>query len=126
MLTTNQLRQIAFRTGARDLANVEIEVLLTYILQLFHERGLHEHLAFKGGTMLRKMVFGSRGRLSTDLDFTRRSDISVDDLTTLMLDAVAEPYHGISFRFDRDGDWYLLTMVVPRTPFAHTREISQG
>ncbi len=82
MLTTNQLRQIAFRTGARDLVNVEIEVLLTYILQLFHDHGLHEHLAFKGGTMLRKMIFGSRGRLSTDLDFTCRSDISVDDLTT--------------------------------------------
>jgi hypothetical protein len=47
--------------------------------------------------MLRKMVFGSGGRLSTDLDLTRRSDISVDDLTTLMLDRLAEPYQGISF-----------------------------
>lgn len=126
MLTTNQLRQIAFRTGARDLANVEIEVLLTYILQLFHERGLHERLAFKGGTMLRKMVFGSRGRLSTDLDFTRRSDISVDDLTTLMLDALAEPYHGISFRFDRDGDWYLTDDSCAANPFCSHEENQPG
>jgi hypothetical protein len=40
---TNQLRQIAARE-ARDLTNVEIEVLLTYILQLLHDRALTEHL----------------------------------------------------------------------------------
>jgi predicted nucleotidyltransferase component of viral defense system len=126
MLTTNQLRQIAFRTGARDLVNVEIEVLLTYILQLFHERGLDEHLAFKGGTMLRKMIFGSRGRLSTDLDFTRRTDISIDDLTTMMLDAVAQPYHGIEFRFDRDGDWYLTDDGCAANPVCSYEENQQG
>lgn len=27
----------------------------------------HQNVAFKGGTMLRKMIFGPRGRLSTDL-----------------------------------------------------------
>jgi len=126
VLTTHQLRQIAFRTGARDLANVEIEVLLTYILQLFHERGLHEHLAFKGGTMLRKMVFGSRGRLSTDLDFTCRSDISVDDLTTMMLDALQQPYHGIEFRFDRDRDWYLTDDGCAANPVCSHEDNQQG
>ena len=107
MLTINQLRQVAARSGARDIANVEIDVLLTYLLQLFTEKGLVEHLAFKGGTMLRKMVFGPRGRLSTDLDFTRRSDIHIDDLTIMLLDALDTPYHGIEFRFDRDKDWYV-------------------
>ncbi|MDE5455618.1 hypothetical protein GWE18_22810 [Bradyrhizobium sp. CSA112] len=33
------------------------------------EAGLIGHLVFKGGTMLRKMIFGQAGRLSTDLDF---------------------------------------------------------
>jgi hypothetical protein len=47
MLTVNQLRQVAARSGARDIANVEIDVLLTYLLQLFTEKGLTEHLAFK-------------------------------------------------------------------------------
>ena len=107
MLTVNQLRQVAARSGARDIANVEIDVLLTYLLQLFTEKGLMEHLAFKGGTMLRKMVFGPRGRLSTDLDFTRRTDISIDDLTLMLLDALAAPYHDIAFGFDRDKDWYV-------------------
>ena len=124
MLTTNQLRQIAARE-ARDLTNVEIEVLLTYILQLFHDRGLTEHLAFKGGTMLRKMVFGPRGRLSTDLDFTRR-DISGDDLTIMMLDALDQPYHGIQFRFDRHKDWYLTEDACAANPVCAHDENEQG
>jgi len=35
MLTANQLRQVAGRSGARDIGNVEIDVILTYLLQLF-------------------------------------------------------------------------------------------
>jgi predicted nucleotidyltransferase component of viral defense system len=107
MLTANQLRQSAARSGARDVANVEIDVILTFLLQLFHEKGPTEHLAFKGGTMLRKMVFGPRGRLSTDLDFTCRTDIHLDDLTVTLLDALEQPYHGLAFRFDKQRDWYL-------------------
>jgi predicted nucleotidyltransferase component of viral defense system len=107
MLSTNDLRKIAARSGARDIGNVEIDVLLTHLLQLFCEKGITEHVAFKGGTMLRKMVFGPRGRLSTDLDFTRRTDIEIDDLMLMMLDALSAPYHGLSFRFDKDKDWYL-------------------
>ena len=34
MLTTAQLRQVAARSGARDIANVEIDVILTYLLHL--------------------------------------------------------------------------------------------
>jgi predicted nucleotidyltransferase component of viral defense system len=68
MLTANQLRQIAGRPSARDIGNVEIDVILTYLLHLFADKGIMGHVGFKGGTMLRKMVFGPRGRLSTDLD----------------------------------------------------------
>ena len=107
MLTANQLRQVAGRSGARDIGNVEIDVILTYLLQLFSEKGITAHVAFKGGTMLRKMVFGPRGRLSTDLDFTCCTDISADDLMMMMLEVVEQSYHGISFRFDRDKDWYM-------------------
>jgi predicted nucleotidyltransferase component of viral defense system len=106
MLTANELRRAAARSGARDIANVEIDVILTHLLQLFDDRGITEHVAFKGGTMLRKMVFGPRGRLSTDLDFTCRTDIDNDQLTLMMLDALSESYHGLSFRFDKDKDWY--------------------
>ena len=67
MLTLNELRQVAARSGARDISKVEIDVILTHLLQLFSEKGITDHVAFKGGTMLRKMIFGPRGRLSTDL-----------------------------------------------------------
>lgn len=107
MLSTNDLRKIAARSGARDIGNVEIDVILTYLLQLFTEKGITDHVAFKGGTMLRKMVFGTRGRLSTDLDFTCRTDIKIDDLLLIMLDALGAQYGGISFRFDREKDWYM-------------------
>jgi predicted nucleotidyltransferase component of viral defense system len=107
MLSANDLRKVAARSGARDIGNVEIDVILTFLLQLFTEHGITDHVAFKGGTLLRKMVFGPRGRLSTDLDFTRRTDIEPDDLMLMMLGALDEPYHGLSFRFDKDKDWYL-------------------
>lgn len=107
MLNANDLRKIAARSGARDIGNVEIDVILTYLLQLFSERGLTEHLAFKGGTMLRKMVFGPRGRLSTDLDFTCRTDLPLDDLMMMMLEALNEPYQGLNFHYEKDKDWYL-------------------
>jgi predicted nucleotidyltransferase component of viral defense system len=107
MLTAQQLRQAAALSGVRDIAAIEIDVALTHLLQLFHDQGLTDHLAFKGGTFLRKMVFGPKGRLSTDLDFTCRTDISLDDLTLGLLEALAKPYHGLAFRFDRNKDWYL-------------------
>jgi predicted nucleotidyltransferase component of viral defense system len=106
MLTITELRRVALRSGARDIGKVEIDVLLTYLLQLFTERGITDHVAFKGGTLLRKMHFGPRGRLSTDLDFTARSDLGQDDVMVMMLDALSEPYHGLSFTI-ADNDWYL-------------------
>lgn len=117
MLTTTELRNVAKRSGARDIGNVEIDIILTHILQLFHERGLLAHLAFKGGTMLRKMVFGPRGRLSTDLDFTKRSAIDGDDLlleiATVLHDA---PYQGLTFLLERDKDWYRIEDGLSANP----------
>jgi predicted nucleotidyltransferase component of viral defense system len=126
MLSANQLRQIAARSGARDIANVEIDVLLTHLLQLFHDRGLMPYLAFKGGTMLRKMVFGPRGRLSTDLDFTCRTDVPLDDLVVMMLDALAAPYHGITFHFDKDKDWYLTDDGAATNPVCSHTDNAKG
>lgn len=105
MLTLADLRKVAARSGARDIGNVEIDVILTHLLQLFTDKGITEHVVFKGGTMLRKMVFGPRGRLSTDLDFTCRTDISNDDLMMMLLEALSEPYRGLTFQL-KDKDWY--------------------
>jgi predicted nucleotidyltransferase component of viral defense system len=107
VITTGELRRIAARSGARQIRNVEIDIILTLLLQLFHERGLLDHLAFKGGTMLRKMVFGPRGRLSTDLDFTLYSRIARDDITMALLESFGQPYRGLRFQLDQSNDWYL-------------------
>jgi predicted nucleotidyltransferase component of viral defense system len=116
MLTIEQIRKTAHLSGAKDIDKVETDVILTYLLQLFHEKGITQHIAFKGGTMLRKMVFGPRGRLSTDLDFTLNSAISDEDLMEMMLDALGQPYHGLSFRFDRDKDWYFTDKGLAANP----------
>jgi predicted nucleotidyltransferase component of viral defense system len=116
MLTIEQIRRIAQQSGARDINKVETDIILTFLLQLFHEKGITGHIAFKGGTMLRKMIFGPRGRYSTDLDFTRRTDISDEGIMELMLDALSQPYHGLSFRFDRDKDWYFTDKSLAANP----------
>lgn len=116
MLSLEQIRRVAHQSGARDISKVETDIVLTYLLQLFHERGITKHIAFKGGTMLRKMIFGPRGRYSTDLDFTRYTDISDEGIMELMLDVLAQSYHGLSFRFDRDKDWYFTDRSLAANP----------
>jgi predicted nucleotidyltransferase component of viral defense system len=116
---------VAARSGARDISKVEIDIILTNLLQLFVEKGITDHVAFKGGTMLRKMVFGSRGRLSTDLDFTVRNDTSRDDVMTMILDALAQPYHGLSFEL-KDKDWYLTDDGCAANPICSHEDNKQG
>ena len=104
MLTTQQIRRIADQSGARDIEKVEVDIILTHLLQLFHEQGITEHVAFKGGTMLRKMVFGPRGRYSTDLDFTLCSNFTDEQVMEMIQDALHAPWQGISFKL-ADKDW---------------------
>jgi hypothetical protein len=63
-----------------------------------------------------QMIFGPRGRYSTDLDFIRRSDISDEGIMEMMLDALSQPYHDLSFRFDRDKDWYFTDKSLTANP----------
>jgi len=93
----------AHQSGVKDQLVAEREVVLTYALGLLRETGALEHLAFKGGTCLRKIVFGSTGRFSEDLDFTLRGDDSQAALTALY-EAFHEEHHGIAFSLP--SDWY--------------------
>ena len=90
------------------MTHIETDALLTFLLEMFVEYGLMNDLAFKGGTMLRKMVFGQQGRLSTDLDFTRRSERDLDDIILDLLALLGKGYRGISFQFEREKDWYVI------------------
>ncbi len=82
----------------------EKEIILTYALQLFAERGILDKLAFKGGTCIRKMHLGSQGRFSTDLDFTAIEKLDPEELILEMMEIFQEPFHDI--QFELDNDWY--------------------
>lgn len=60
----------ARNSGLRDKLIAERDIVLTYALRALVDTGMMNHLVFKGGTCLRKLVFGSAGRFSEDLDFT--------------------------------------------------------
>jgi predicted nucleotidyltransferase component of viral defense system len=101
------LQKAAGLLGARRVDYVEIDVILTHLLQRMSEAGLMDHLVFKGGTMLRKMIFGQAGRLSTDLDFVVRSidGIVADDMALEIASVFGEDYRGMTFKLDlRDVD----------------------
>ncbi|MBI4477183.1 MAG: nucleotidyl transferase AbiEii/AbiGii toxin family protein [Acidobacteria bacterium] len=103
MLTRPQVQRYAAESGLRDMMIAEKEVVLTFLLQLFSERGILARLAFKGGTCLRKMYFGNQGRFSTDLDFTGLEEHDHEDVILDMMDAFQEPFHGITFTIPDDS-----------------------
>ena len=103
MLTQAQVQRYAVESGLRDIMIAEKEAVLTFLLQLFSERGLLDRLAFKGGTCLRKMHLGGQGRFSTDLDFTGLEDHDHEDVVLQMMDAFQAPFHGIQFEIPDDA-----------------------
>ena len=98
----------ARNSGLRDKLVAERDVVLTYALRALVDAGVMEHLAFKGGTCLRKIVFGSAGRFSEDLDFTIDSRLPDDDVLVRLVETFNQEHHGIAFVFDEyyktDGD----------------------
>jgi predicted nucleotidyltransferase component of viral defense system len=103
MLTQPNVQRYAAESGLRDIMIAEKEVVLTYLLQLLSERGLLDRFVFKGGTCLRKMVIGSQGRFSTDLDFTGLEEHDHEEVILDMMAAFEQPYHGIQFAIADDS-----------------------
>ncbi len=104
MITQPNVRRYAHQSGLRDMMIAEKEIILTYALQLFAERGILDKLAFKGGTCLRKIHLGSQGRFSTDLDFTAIQEHDPEDLILEMMDVFRAPFHDIEFGLE--DEWY--------------------
>lgn len=98
----------ARNSGMRDKLVAERDVVLTYALRTLEDAGVAEHLAFKGGTCLRKTVFGSNGRFSEDLDFTLATSEPDDDILVRLVEVFNREHYGITFTFDEyyktDGD----------------------
>mgnify|MGYP006286495645 CR=1 FL=1 len=90
-----------------DLDIAEREVVLTYVLHVLHDEGLFAHLAFKGGTAIRKLYLGGVGRFSLDLDFTAISDISSEALILDLVEVLHnQTHHGIRFTIP-SPDYYV-------------------
>ncbi len=109
MIARQFLRQYAHAAGVdEDVA--ALEVVLTYVLQRIGELGLWERLAFKGGTSLRKTVFGSAGRFSQDIDLLG-VDIAEPKAEDQLLDGLgSDQYHGLAFgaadfRYSLEGNF---------------------
>jgi predicted nucleotidyltransferase component of viral defense system len=103
MLSRPQVQRYSAESGLRDIMIAEKEIVLTFLLQLLSERGMLERFAFKGGTCLRKMIIGSQGRFSTDLDFTALEEHDHETVILDMMDAFAQPFHGIQFSIPDDS-----------------------
>jgi predicted nucleotidyltransferase component of viral defense system len=105
MIEKRYIQWYAANSGV-DLDIAEREIALTYVLKVLYDADLLSHLAFKGGTAIRKIFLGNQGRFSLDLDFTMISDLSSDDF---VLDVVSvlqnQAHYGITFHI-RSEDYY--------------------
>ena len=100
MLTQPQVQRYSAQSGLRDIMIAEKEIILTYVLQLFSEKGHLGGVSVQGGTCLRNMHLGSQARFSTDLDFSATKEHDPEELILEMMAAFQEPYHGITFNLD--------------------------
>lgn len=101
MIEQKFVDRFARNSGIKDKFIAEREVVLTYALEAIKNKEVMKHLAFKGGTALRKLVFGSSGRFSMDLDFTLcASDQERDDILERIISVFNEEHHGIAFKTD--------------------------
>ncbi|MCX6054177.1 MAG: nucleotidyl transferase AbiEii/AbiGii toxin family protein [Chloroflexi bacterium] len=89
-----------------DLDIAEREIVLTFVLRMFFDAGILPHLAFKGGTAIRKIFLGNQGRFSMDLDFTMLSHITPEDFILDIVEILQkENLYGIAFSI-RSEDYY--------------------
>ncbi|MCB4756091.1 MAG: nucleotidyl transferase AbiEii/AbiGii toxin family protein [Elusimicrobia bacterium] len=96
-----------FALGAQvSLEVAERDIVLTYVLKIFDEAGLLETLVFKGGTCLRKCIYGKETRFSGDLDFTDVSGRDADDVILAAVSALGKPSYGLTFEV-KPEDFYI-------------------
>lgn len=124
MITEGAFRRYAHAAGAaRDIAL--LDVAQDYVLEYMRRTGLFEEtLAFKGGTALRKYVFGASGRFSVDLDFALRTNDPADvDLAFGLLDGVE--FAGVRIDLERHrGTAALLRLETSLGPVVEPAAIS--
>src|SRR3977135_4436070 len=137
MLAPALVRQYAVGQNI-DVAVADQEIVLHYALALLNAEGLVAPpaddtppgpLLFKGGTALRKCVFGSTGRFSQDIDLdaTHRNGFEAQIEAEF---AAPNDYHGIrfsvpNFHYSDDGNFSgTVTYEPPNATGAFELQIS--
>ena len=82
----------ARNSGLRDKLVAERDVVLTNALRALEDSGVMQHLAFKGGSCLRKTVFGSSARSTASLHETSSSN-SCESFAETRIAAEKEPIY---------------------------------
>lgn len=105
MIEKRLIQWYAANSGV-DLDIAEREVVLTYVMKVLSDAGILSHLAFKGGTAIRKIFLGNQGRFSLDLDFTMVSDLGPEEFILEIVSALlGQEHYGITFAI-RSEDYY--------------------
>lgn len=98
MITQREISQLAYRTQMSDRV-IEKDYVLTWLLTGIADSSLAEHLAFKGGTALKKIYFPEY-RYSEDLDFTVVGNIDTDDILSTLPEALRGLAASEGFQFE--------------------------
>lgn len=83
MVTKEDIIKVA-RREKLSLGIIEKDFVLTHILKKIYASNLKDKLIFKGGTALHKIYLHKR--LSTDLDFTKLNNFSLEELKRVIED----------------------------------------
>lgn len=83
MISPDEIRRIA-RAHKMPAGVIEKDYALTWLLYGIYSSDIGNFLVFKGGTALKKAYFPVLWRLSEDLDFTLKSEISAEEIRNLL------------------------------------------
>lgn len=98
MITQREISQVAFREKMSDRV-IEKDYVLTWLLLALADSPLRDHLAFKGGTALRKIYFPDY-RYSEDLDFTVTGQIEPATILRASLETLRRLEKAQGFQFE--------------------------
>lgn len=97
MIPQAEISTIAFREGMNDKV-IEKDYVINWILLALADSDIKDHLAFKGGTALKKIYFPDY-RYSEDLDFTLTEQLSNDQLLRMINEVLASLAKEQGFQF---------------------------
>ncbi len=98
MITQREISQFAFRQRMSDKV-IEKDYVITWLLLGLANSPLQEHMAFKGGTALKKIYFPNY-RYSEDLDFTLTKDIDPAAILGALSETLKQLGRSRGFQFD--------------------------